>query len=360
MTVAVSAPFLPDNMYLFLVLVVLMGVFSSVCFGTLFQLVTLFPKSVTSFLSLGYASPGLILPFVSIAVFGVDHKNDTPLAVIVYFGFVASIVFTGLIAFVTLLMYSWDDLNAKSTTPSKPKRFNINASDREPLLNSSPEDQGPINGSIQDTPEDIDALPQFSDVNPDASTNDIDNTPVGENAPIDSIAVLTTQLSNTVLIKNIWKCILSMFILMISRLIVFTLLTYVPKQKDDLSQMLVFINLGADLGGRLLTLIINFSDPFFAFNLILALTLVQFSSLAIVGLYIFTHIIPRSDLGVEIFVGLFSLTTGYLQTQAYAYAPLQTKPRFKIQVAALMNVSAQIGNLLALAVGFVIRFVVFK
>jgi len=60
--IAVCVPFFPNELYVILPVIVITGMCSSVSYGTLFQLVTLYPKAATSMLSLGYSSPGVLVP----------------------------------------------------------------------------------------------------------------------------------------------------------------------------------------------------------------------------------------------------------------------------------------------------------
>lgn len=70
--------------------------------------------------------------------------------------------------------------------------------------------------------------------------------------------------------------------------------------------------------------------------------------------------IPFSNIGAKIYMGLFATTTGFLVTQCYLVAPMAIKSMaLKPQVGALMNVFSQIGNVMALGVGFAFAYTVF-
>jgi len=161
------------------------------------------------------------------------------------------------------------------------------------------------------------------------------------------------------LFKIIWPSVISIFILMVSRSSVYTILTYVPAvgmEQAAFTQILVFINLGCDLGGRFLTIVLpNFplkKAPF----IILGAALFQLIFVNIILLYVFGHeIIPPVNLAAQITIGGFALLTGFFQTSAYAYAPLDLPMEIRPQVAALMNVATQAGNYVGLTLSFTLQ-----
>jgi len=160
-------------------------------------------------------------------------------------------------------------------------------------------------------------------------------------------------------------------LILTSRVVVYTILTNVkPECTEDptatsdncfpvaFSQRLVFINLGGDLGGRFLTIISpRFPEHWASFVLLVA-ALLQFLFVNVVLLYVYTVYIPLSDIAAQITVVAFATTTGYLQTQSYAYAAVGTKPEWGTQVGALMNVATQTGNFLGLILSFTLRLTI--
>jgi len=138
-------------------------------------------------------------------------------------------------------------------------------------------------------------------------------------------------------------------------------LTHVPSQSSnqaDFSQHLVFVILAGDLGGRFLTVIAPRLPDKWAALVVLVLALIQFVFLDVVLLYIYgNRIIPLSDLTVQISLVIFSMATGYLQTQSYAYAAIGVPIKYRTQVGALMNVATQAGNFLGLGLSFTLRLV---
>jgi len=328
--ICISVPFLPPGqIWIFLLVVFLTGCFSSGCYGTLFQLVTLYPKLATSFLSLGYASPGVLLLLLSMAVFGSSRTSDDTSKFTMYFGICASIVVVGFFSYLLLLWTSNDILGTSSS-------YLKIAETAEDILE---DDNGSQNKSL-DKLEKHPLLPASRDIQEDAA---LSGTP-----------------NNWVLFKNTWRSCLSIFLLMISRVAVVTILTYVPSQSGEsakgFTQKLVFINLGCDLGGRFLTLILPSLPERRATVIVLVGALVQFMTVSVALLYIFGNgLIPPVDVASEVGVALFAICTGYFQTGAYAYAPRQTPNEWRPQVAALMNISTQVGNYIGLGLSFTLQ-----
>jgi len=316
--VCLSVPFLATNVYMFLGVVFFTGAFSSASYGTLFQLVTLYPKLATSFLSLGYASPGAILALVTLAVFGPKKSTDST-KLIMFFCISAGVVVLGFLSYLLLLWTSNDILNV---TSAYAKALDDGGSEEERKLI---DDDRKRVSSIQQPP-----IPYRPD--------------------------------NITLFKTVWASAVSIAVLMISRVCVYTLLPYFPSQEPnqaEFSQRLVFINLGCDLGGRFLTLITPSLPEKKAPVIILIGCLVQFISVNVILLYVYGNgIISPNDIVAQAGVAFFATITGYIQTACYAYAPLQTSVESKPQVAALMNIFTQIGNYVGLALSFTLQFTV--
>eukprot|EP01124_Arcella_intermedia_P034890 TRINITY_DN8740_c0_g1_i1.p1 TRINITY_DN8740_c0_g1~~TRINITY_DN8740_c0_g1_i1.p1 ORF type:complete len:486 (-),score=58.25 TRINITY_DN8740_c0_g1_i1:50-1507(-) len=306
--IIVSVPFLPVSLPLFLSLTFLMGICSSAAYGCLFQLVALYSKKTTSFLSLGYASPGLLLLLLTLAIFGKNHV-DTQDRLHIYFGIVTGAIVIALFSFELLLWLSTSQLSDK-----KERRIRNESRRRTTTLSK------PINAPA---------------------------TPVRETP------------NNLALLKTIWKSAIGIALLMISRLTVFTILPHVPAEDPAnqvaFSQMLVFINLGGDLFGRFLTVVTPRYPDHIASYILLGIALLHFSVINLVLLYVYSHIIPLNDIAVQVILGAFASTTGYLQTNFYAYATYGIPDVFKTQIGALMNVSTQVGNFTGLAFSFVLR-----
>jgi len=178
------------------------------------------------------------------------------------------------------------------------------------------------------------------------------------------------ELDNKLLLKTIWKSFLAIAIILISRVVCYTILPYVsPECKDDpaqsgscfphaFSQRLVFCNLGGDLFGRFLTIILPRLPETWGSFILLVVSLIQFLFLNVVLLYVYTDYIPLSDIGTQIAVVVFATITGYLQTLSYAYAPVGTRDEWRTQVSALMNVATQAGNFLGLGLSFLLRLTI--
>jgi len=154
---------------------------------------------------------------------------------------------------------------------------------------------------------------------------------------------------------------MSIAILMISRLTVFTILLRVPSESripsehKAFAQRLVYINLIGDLIGRSITVVlpklpVKYAAPGFLFGILL-----HFLSVNLVLLYVFTDYIPVNDLAAQIYLGVFTTCTGFFQTQCYIYAPHGVPDIFRTQVGALMNLSTQVGNFLGICLSFMLR-----
>jgi len=167
--------------------------------------------------------------------------------------------------------------------------------------------------------------------------------------------------NNLEIISIIWKSMLGITLLMISRVTVFTILTHVPAvnvAQDVFSQRLVYVNLAGDLLGRLLTVILPLLPEKRASLIILVIILIHFSCLDVVLLYVYGHgIISPNDIVSQVFLAIFASFTGYLQTQSYVYAAVGVDPLFKTQVGALMNLATQTGNFGGLLMSFMLRYV---
>jgi len=113
---------------------------------------------------------------------------------------------------------------------------------------------------------------------------------------------------------------------------------------------------GCDLGGRLLTYVVPPLPKKMASTLILVATIILFSLVNLVLLYVYGEgIIPTSDIGAQVGVGLFSAISGFLQTISYPSAH-QISEENKTQIATLMNFSTQIGSYFGLGLSVALQF----
>eukprot|EP01127_Copromyxa_protea_P022190 TRINITY_DN7867_c0_g1_i1.p1 TRINITY_DN7867_c0_g1~~TRINITY_DN7867_c0_g1_i1.p1 ORF type:complete len:385 (+),score=89.46 TRINITY_DN7867_c0_g1_i1:475-1629(+) len=175
---------------------------------------------------------------------------------------------------------------------------------------------------------------------------------------------------NGVIIRRIWPCGLALLLINLSRLLLLNSLPQVPEQSKlvpsaDLTQTLIYIQLGCDLAGRIITLIPLPSDWWAFPSLLLFIAMLQFLSLNLFFIYIFqphhTPWIPYSDLATKIYMAIFSSITGFVLTQCYLVAPTAvSSTSLKPQVGALMNVFSQVGNVLGLIVGFTFAFTIYS
>jgi len=153
---------------------------------------------------------------------------------------------------------------------------------------------------------------------------------------------------------------------MVSRVVVFTILPHIKSQYGDsldviFGQRLVFISLGGDLMGRFITIITPHFPNWCASTIVLSVALIQFAFLDVVLIYMFgDNVLPASDLIVQIVVAIFATLTGFLHTQSYAYAGVNVEKPYLTQVAAMMNVSTQVGNYVGLFVSFTLLIVFSK
>jgi len=292
-------PFLPNNLGLFLTFLFVLGLSSCACYGSLFQIVALYPRRATTFLSLGYAFPGFLLLFISRGIFGVPPKGGQK----ELHEFFAIVLCMAVLAFITaqILLY----ISHKQLSANVDKNPNEGEEEEKPSKRIKP--------------------------------------------------------NNFLILKQIWKSSVGIGLLMISRITVFTILFRVPStftepdDKKGYSQTLVYINLCADLFGRLLTGVLPKMPMNIASLVLLVGILIHFLSVILVLLYIYSGAIPISNVAAQVFLGIFASCTGFFQTQSYIYASHPVDPVFKTQVGALMNVSTQVGNGLGFALSFLLR-----
>jgi len=269
---------------------------STTCYGTVFQLVALYPRQATSFLSLGYAVPGVLLLFISRGVFGVPPIAG-PADLHIFFGVVLAMAFASMVSLQLLLVISKKRLSSTAITVT-------------------------------------------------VNTSDVKIKP-----------------NNFKILKIIWKSSVGIGILMISRLIVFTILLRVPsttKTDEDhkaFTQTLVYINLSGDLIGRFLTVILPKLPISIASLSLLVGILIHFLSVIVVLLYVYSGLFPVNDTASQIFLGVFASCTGFFQTQSYIYAPNGVEDIFRTQVGALMNLSTQVGNFLGIVLSYLLRLI---
>jgi MFS family permease len=298
--IALIIPFLPQNLALFLTFLFILGLCSCACYGSLFQIVALYPRRATTFLSLGYAFPGFLLLFISRGVFGVPPQGGEK-ELHVFFGIVLAMALLALFSAQFLLYISNKQLQVTATTVNK-------------------------------------------------------NPYEGEEKPPKRI-----KPNNFLILKQIWRSSVGIALLMISRVTVFTILFRVPStftlddDRKGYSQTLVYINLCADLFGRLLTGILPKMPMNIASLVLLVGILIHFLSVILVLLYVYSGAIPISNVAAQVFLAIFATCTGFFQTQSYIYAAHPVDPVFRTQVGALMNVSTQVGNGLGFALSFLLR-----
>jgi len=366
--IAASVPFLPDQLPLILAFVVVCGMCSSVAYGTLFQLVTIYPRTATSMLSLGYSSPGVLVPLLGMLMFGLpSNRVDSFNRFMAYWLTVAGIALCGLISFLILMWNSKPHLDEQTVQDSARATIEPSVQTEFPRTNPS-EDESLLHNGLNETD-----LLFHEDPNQDEI---VDETlyPTGTflsevqdilaDAPISSIQ----QFGNIRILGLIWPTCIAILISNVSRLTTMNVLSHVPQQNGEtspnFSQVLIFISLGCDLAGRFLTLpfmpqLPKKQAPLF----LLCLSIFQLISCSFIQIQIFQPharpFLPRNDLSVQIFLGVFATITGYLQTACYIVAPKAVPLRFKTQVGALMNIFIQSGNIVALAIGYALEFFAF-
>jgi len=150
---------------------------------------------------------------------------------------------------------------------------------------------------------------------------------------------------------------------------VLNILSHVPDEKNeydaDFSQTLIFILLGSDLVGRFITLPFMPQPPKrYAPFILFAVAIIQLSSASYILILVLQPrtepVMPRSNVGIYVFLGIYAAITGWLQTSCYIVAPSVVPLRYKTQVGAFMNIFIQCGNLIALGLGYILEFVVFN
>jgi len=366
--ICISAPFIPDSlMVVFIIVVLLCGVVSSAAYGALFQLVTLFPSSTTTFLSFGYSFPGLLLPFIAIGIFGDGAEREiTPHLVQTFFFISAAVVAMGLACFWILVCVSKELLNE-----GMEKLANLEAAaerENDGYYGSHPE----LSGMHEDPKE---LLPPSAELFLEQDILDKSMMLAASDVPISldmksmrNITVTVTADGQS-LLSQIWPCGVGLLVCNLSRLLVINLLPHIPTAAKlvpdpSLTQTLIYIALGCDLGGRLLTLIPLPRTWSGMPPTLLMVALLQLLTVNLAFIYALQNPlspwIPYDDTATKIFMGIFSVTTGFLITQCYLVAPVTVKSTsLKPQVGALMNVLGQVGNVTALVSSFVFSYTVF-
>jgi MFS family permease len=250
--IAACIPFLPPVLPLFLIICFILGVCSSACYGTLFQLVALYPRNATGFLSLGYAAPGVFLLFISRGIFGTVPRgaNTEKENLYKFFGIVVCMVFLALIAINCLLYFSKKQLMETAAS-----------------------------------------------------------VPTSVNQEISTKAKKKIKPNNAKILRVMWRSSIGIALLMISRLTVFTILLRVPSGSSDpdehkaFSQTLVYINLSGDLIGRFFTVVLPKLPVKIAPTILLVGIIIHFMSVNLVLLYVFSGAIPISDVAAQAFFG---------------------------------------------------------
>jgi len=365
--IAVCVPFFPNELYVILPVIVITGMCSSVSYGTLFQLVTLYPKAATSMLSLGYSSPGVLVPMLGLLMFGgFDDRVDSPMRFLIFWESVAFVVLVGFISYLILMWNSKPLLDAQqaldsgATTPAGVSIQTPAYSETTTIF--------PTSEPIED---EVERLGEGSEPVFINNPGDFGSVHLAPDQPLlaDVPVSIQENYGDMKILQIIWKAVVAIFLSNVSRLLVLNVLSHVPDETDvvspDFSQKLIFINLGSDLAGRFCTL------PFMpqlpkrqAPIIILMVAVIQLISASYILILVLqpltTPFMPRNDIAVQVFLGCYAAVTGYLQTSCYIIAPSFVPLKYKTQVGALMNIFIQGGNLVALGIGYALEFGVFE
>ena len=161
------------------------------------------------------------------------------------------------------------------------------------------------------------------------------------------------------IIQYTWPALFALFVTVFGALCVLPFYTYVPSSSHDadLSQILFYTKLGSDMFGRPCTVLLRLIHT--PQRMVMA-AIVRLLFLPLFFIYTFGgDVIPKSDILITVFVGLFAFSSGFINTVAYQLAPTMIPSELRIANGA--RVANMINTVFHAAVygGLSVSFIVF-
>mmetsp|Transcript_7512 Transcript_7512/g.27585 ORF Transcript_7512/g.27585 Transcript_7512/m.27585 type:complete len:286 (-) Transcript_7512:1320-2177(-) len=175
-------------------------------------------------------------------------------------------------------------------------------------------------------------------------------------APVKPLSMRAQVRLSLGIIRSVWKSGLSLFISMFCSILVYPFFPYLPAEDSAarLCQTLFFIKVIGDIVGRVILFVpsLNLTSP----RTLLMLAMVRLAMLPVFFLYIGIDALPRSDLLVKTFVGVYWVMSGYVNTSSFKMAPTTVDAKLRPQTQSLMTFIFQCSILTALVSAFILRY----
>jgi len=158
--------------------------------------------------------------------------------------------------------------------------------------------------------------------------------------------------SNTFVLQKTWPCSLGLFLVIFGSIFLMPFYPYIPGG-SSLPQILFYTKLFSDTLSRPLTMLMPLPRSRYLFLLLTFLRLSIF--LPIFFLYIYDLMAVQNDLFIIAMVSIYSMTSGLFGTVGYQLAPsILESANGKITAAKQMNLSFNGGCVMALVISFTI------
>lgn len=307
------------------VLTSFIGFFSAIVYGSFYQIASIISSGgrLQASFAMGYQGSGAVALIISLAI---GFKSDARDAEVrTYFFTVAGVEIMSLVSFLILMCG-----RKNSTVPLSLKR-------KESTSVTSPLEDGTLDAPLLEnaavTPSSLE----------ERSLRD-DGVSDGDRAttPNDDCCELSGRvLSYQEICAYTWPALLSLFLTVFGALCILPFYTYIPSSRgnENFSQLLFYVKLGADMIGRPCTVLLRVIHS--KRGMVIA-SLIRVCFLPFFFLYTFGgDVIPKNDVVAAIGIGVFSFSSGFINTVAYQLAPtmipVETQTTNGARVANVIN-----------------------
>ena len=317
----------------------IIGLCSAIVYGSFYQIASLINSNgwLQAAFAMGYQGSGILVLIVSLAVnFDADASDRQ---VSIYFISIAGLEFFSLLCFLILMCKRRLVRSQLVRRDSAVALSSALARTPDNVQDIVDEDKNKSKPSPPPTPSPDMEQPLLK------SSNDVVDT--GD------------EMSYKEIVRYTWPALFALFVTVFGALCVLPFYTYVPSSSNDanLSQILFYTKLGSDMLGRPCTVLLRLIHT--PKRMVVA-AVIRLLFLPVFFLYTFGgDVIPKSDILITVFVGLFAFSSGFINTVAYQLAPTMIPTELRIANGA--RVANMINTVFHAAVygGLMVSFIVF-
>mmetsp|Transcript_14139 Transcript_14139/g.42675 ORF Transcript_14139/g.42675 Transcript_14139/m.42675 type:complete len:478 (+) Transcript_14139:565-1998(+) len=380
--VVASFPFHKESMFVLLLAVSLLGIFSGVAFGSSYQLVSRFGERESVALTTGFVGSGPIVLLLE-ALLHIGTKPTFGQRVILYFA-TSAVILAGLAAGAVLLSKSWRDMSEAGHIESSPaqlaslpsieigdgrvgrrriqraySRGTSMLADLSQLADLSKHDRhehsmGELDGDSRTLRSVLVHNTSSGSVDDHGGSPTLNSPLLAREGPFRTDPVDGQQARSAARrLISIWPVAAALFFSAFTSIMLFPFFAYVPMTPYlgvMLPQMLFATRVVADIFGRISPKSAAVQTPY----RVLVLSLVRVAMTPLFFWYILDPTI-WSPLTTTVYVAVFWWSSGYINTIAFLMAPKLVSKSLKSRSGAVMALTFQASCLVALVAAYALQ-----